>query len=195
MIVKIAGKVDKVESGKVIINTISGLSYEIFITKNDEMFLLKNSDVVLHTFLEIKENEHILYGFIEEAEKDFFKKLITINGIGCKTVINILSKTNPIEFIHNVETENVKEISNLPKIGLKTAEKIIVECKSKMKDFHNILHNLNVINMNVINESIDTLKSIGFNPKIEDIKEIYKKGDLTEDIVKQYISIKNKKAS
>ncbi len=190
MIAKISGKIAKIKENFVIIDTESGIGYKVFVNQID-LFMLnnnkgnKNSLFIHH---EIKENEQNLYGFSQECDQDFFEILIEINGIGCKTVLGIMSHINPVDFITAIENKDLDVLSKLPKIGKKTAEKILVECSNKMNKFNHILSFNNVININVIQEAVDALKGIGYNTTVEDLKKIYIDNMNTEELIKHYIS-------
>ena len=135
MIVYIKGKVIAKESDRVVIN-VSGIGYEC----NISFYTYENlpeigNEVSLNTFLQITENNHSLYAFIDLEEKSLFKMLISINGIGPKTVMPILSSARPDDIINRIISGDVSMLSSLPGIGTKTAKRIIVELKDKLSNY------------------------------------------------------------
>ena len=87
----------------------------------------------LLTFFIVKEDAQILYGFMEEEERELFKLLLTVNGIGPNTARLILSSMSVGEVLNAIATEDVKTIQSVKGIGAKTAQRVIVELKDKAK--------------------------------------------------------------
>jgi Holliday junction DNA helicase RuvA len=90
-------------------------------------------EVTLLTHLAIREDAHVLYGFMTTAERDLFRLLIsTVSGIGPKIALNILSGMNPVAFRGAVANGDVKALSQISGVGKKTAERIVVELRDKI---------------------------------------------------------------
>jgi Holliday junction DNA helicase RuvA len=113
---------------------VHGLGYEALIplSSYDKLPPL-GEEVKLLTHLAIREDAHVLYGFMSAAERDLFRLLInTVSGIGPKIALNILSGMNPTLFRGAVANGDVKALSRIPGVGKKTAERIVVELKDKI---------------------------------------------------------------
>lgn len=91
------------------------------------------NEVQLYTHLHIREDAHTLYGFFHPAERKRFLELISISGVGASTALMILSSLTPDELHEAVVSENVALIKGVKGIGLKTAQRIVLELKDKMK--------------------------------------------------------------
>jgi Holliday junction DNA helicase RuvA len=91
--------------------------------------------VVLHTHLSVSENAHQLFGFYTREERLLFRTLIKVNGVGPKMALAILSAMSPEEFVKCVRSDSVTALVRVPGVGKKTAERLIVEVKDRLKDF------------------------------------------------------------
>lgn len=116
----------------VIIET-AGIGYSIKISLHTYSLLGElGSQIVLHTYLQIQENAHNLFGFAEISEKKLFLELIGISGVGPNTALMILSAASPTEIKQAIASGNVKFLQNIKGIGAKTAQRVILELKEKM---------------------------------------------------------------
>ena len=131
MIVHISGKLIKKNVNELVVES-NGIGYLCHISNNtfNELPNIGDSFVIL-TFLHITENKHTLYGFHSESERDLFKLLISVSGIGPKIGIQLLSSTNTSNFQTMIVNDDVKMLSSLPGIGPKTAKRLIIELKDK----------------------------------------------------------------
>jgi len=134
MIAFIEGTLVKKTLSTVVVATASGLGYELFVPVTDlEKMPANGSKVLLHTYLQVKEDGVALFGFLEEEALQIFKLLITVNGIGPKGAIGILSGISLDDLRFAVLAEDSKTISKIPGIGPKTAAKLVLELKDKFK--------------------------------------------------------------
>lgn len=134
MIAFIEGTLVKKTAATVVVATASGLGYELFVPVTDlEQMPANGSKVLLHTYLQVKEDGVALFGFLEEESLQIFKLLITVNGIGPKGAIGILSGISLDDLRFAVLAEDSKTISKIPGIGPKTAAKLVLELKDKFK--------------------------------------------------------------
>lgn len=94
--------------------------------------------VFLYTQFIVREDGHFLYGFSTPNERVLFTQLLKVNGVGPKVALGILSKIEVAEFIHCVEQQNVSALQQVPGIGKKTAERLIIEMRDRLKSLsHN----------------------------------------------------------
>lgn len=134
MIAFIEGTLVKKTISTAVVATASGLGYELFVPVTDLEHMPPNgSKVLLHTYLQVKEDGVALFGFLEEEALQVFKLLITVNGIGPKGAIGILSGISLDDLRFAVLAEDSKTISKIPGIGPKTAAKLVLELKDKFK--------------------------------------------------------------
>ena len=134
MIAFIEGTLVKKTVSTVVVATASGLGYELFVPVTDlEQMPANGSKVMLQTYLQVKEDGVALFGFLEEEALQIFKLLITVNGIGPKGAIGILSGISLDDLRFAVLAEDSKTISKIPGIGPKTAAKLVLELKDKFK--------------------------------------------------------------
>ncbi|MBO4381959.1 MAG: Holliday junction branch migration protein RuvA [Bacteroidales bacterium] len=134
MISYIKGKLMEKNPAYVIVETAGGVGYYINISLATFSALPnENEEVKLLTYFIVKEDAQVLYGFLEEEERELFKLLISVNGIGPNTGRLILSSMSVGEVLNAIATENVKAIQSIKGIGAKTAQRLIVELKDKTK--------------------------------------------------------------
>lgn len=112
---------------------VHGVGYEVKISLITYSAVKNLEKARLYTHLHIKEDAHTLYGFADQNEKRRFLDLISISGVGPSTGLMILSSLSPEELQHAIVSENVKVIQSVKGIGLKTAQRIVLELKDKMK--------------------------------------------------------------
>lgn len=132
MIAYIDGKLTHKDPTYVIIEA-SGVGYQIKISLSTYSSLPAGERCKLHTYLHIKEDAHTLYGFTTVAEKEAFLHLISISGVGPNTGLMILSSLSVEEIQQAIVREDVRTIQHVKGIGAKTAQRIILELKDKMK--------------------------------------------------------------
>ncbi|HLU88185.1 MAG TPA: Holliday junction branch migration protein RuvA [Cyclobacteriaceae bacterium] len=132
MIAYLQGKL-VVKDPTVVIVDIHGIGYEVKISLNTYSKIKHEEQVMLLTFLSIKDDAHTLYGFKEESEKKMFLDLISISGVGPNTGLMILSSLNPEELEQAIVNEDHVSIQKVKGIGSKTAQRIVLELKDKIK--------------------------------------------------------------
>lgn len=112
---------------------VSGVGYEVKISLITYAQVKDKEDILIQTYLHIKEDAHTLFGFYEASEKKRFLDLLSINGVGPSTALMILSSLDATELQQAIVQEDVKTIQSVKGIGGKTAQRIILELKDKMK--------------------------------------------------------------
>ncbi|MEA5139345.1 Holliday junction branch migration protein RuvA [Arcicella rigui] len=133
MIAYIDGKLTYKDPAYVIID-VHGVGYEIKISLQTYAALQDGTErCKLYTFLNIREDAHILYGFKEPDEKTLFLDLVSVSGIGPSTALVMLSSMSSAEIRHAIMNEDVKTIQSIKGIGAKTAQRAIIELKDKLR--------------------------------------------------------------
>lgn len=128
-----------------------------------------DSQIKLHTWLFVREDQMTLYGFLTKDDLDFFKLLITVNGIGPKGALGILSVLSADELRFAILSGDSKTISKAPGIGKKTAEKMIIELKDKLKmpDLEDMVSDREQVSMaasaDAKNEAVMALVALGYS--------------------------------
>lgn len=161
----IKGTLIEVDNQKAVID-VNGIGYKIFIPSLIYQDLLNIKEAFLYVAYVVKEDSQTLYGFLTKAQRDIFYLLNTVSGIGAKTAISILSNMN-IENLHFAITNNdIKSISQVPGIGKKTAERMIVELKDKFKNLDKkyIDISTNYRPDSVALDAIAALMNLGYSP-------------------------------
>lgn len=141
------------------------------------------------TYLSVKEDSHTLYGFFDKQERDCFCLLLTVSGVGASTARMILSSLAPNELKKVIVNEDVNSLKSVKGIGLKSAQRIIIDLKDKMDiDIINS-SNLSSLNNSIKQESLYALEKLGFTlKKMQPIidKIIYENPDLSvEEVIKR----------
>lgn len=132
MIASVKGKLEGVTADSVIID-VNGMGVEVIVPNNVIGRLPKQDEAIkLHTYLHIREDAMQLFGFLEKEDLDFFKLLITVNGIGPKAAIAILSSMSTDVLTFAILSEDIKTIEKAQGIGAKTAKKLVLELKDKV---------------------------------------------------------------
>ena len=172
----------------VIVETNAGIGFHIYVT-NSCMAGLPNVDeeVKIYTYMHVREDEMSLYGFVSQEEKKLFLQLISVSGVGSKTAIQILSAERMSAIVGSIINEDTSVIGSCKGIGKKTAERIIVELKDKIKPFDYILPNENVFveKNQYIEDAVIVLTSLGLskNKATELAKQVAEERDSAEQIV------------
>lgn len=135
MIGMITGQVQYLNAPVACIVTASGVGYEIELPIPSFCQLILGSTVSVYTHLVVREDAHSLFGFIDKQDRDVFRKLIKINGVGAKMAAAMLSTLSAGEIKRAVDQDNDVALVRVPGIGKKTAQRIILDLKGKLAEF------------------------------------------------------------
>lgn len=191
MIAYIKGNIE-IKAKEYIIIEVNGIGYKIFMSSSAINELEQGKATKIYTYLKVKEDDVSLYGFLNNEELVTFELLIGVGGIGAKSAITILSNITPSKFALAVITNNVNALKKLPGIGPKTAQRIILELKDKMKTQEAIEDEESPLEVaisldNKANDAIEALCVLGYARR--DIENVITKIDTSnltvEDIIKQ----------
>ncbi len=164
MISFLTGKIESIEQDSIIIN-VNGIGYLVHVPTY-EKFERNDVTQTVYTYLYVREDRMVLYGFSTKKERDFFKILIDTPGIGPKVALKIISDMGAERFQYAVLSENITTISSIPGIGLKLAKKIILELKEKFKQIH--IGQDTIVEegrKEIISEGIEALKGLGYSER------------------------------
>lgn len=131
------------KSEEYVVMEVNGIGYKIFMSKKSIDELEEAREVKVYTYLKVREDDVSLFGFKTNEELHMFELLISVGGIGAKSAITILSNITPSRFALAVITNDVNSLKKLQGIGPKTAQRIILELKDKIKTEEAILSNDN----------------------------------------------------
>jgi len=132
MIAFLKGKLVHREPTQVVID-VNGIGYQLHISLQTFSEIKEQENIMLHTHLTIREDAHLLFGFSSEAEKKLFQQLISVNGVGPSTAIVMLSYMNSNELKSAIVREDAASLQSIKGIGGKTALRVIIELKDKLK--------------------------------------------------------------
>ena len=165
----------------------AGVGYLIYIpTQYFDMLPDEGEDVKIYTYLCVREDAMILYGFLSKDDLEIFKLLITVSGIGPKGGLAILSTLSADDLRFAILSGDSKAISKAPGIGAKTAQRVILDLKDKLEDaFEKKLENqtsgaVSSMNSTVKNDAVMALNALGYS-STESLKAV-SKVDITEDM-------------
>lgn len=148
------------------------------------------SEVMLHTHLVVREDAHLLFAFISENERRLFRELIKVNGVGARVAINILSGASVEQFARAVNEGDAASLTRLPGIGKKTAERLVVEMRDRLKkDAMTGTHvgGATPATSSPADEAYDALVALGYKPQEASrmISKVDTDGLASEAIIRQ----------
>lgn len=144
-----------------------GVGYMINISLNSFNALQHQEDVVkVYVYEAIREDAHLLYGFTERRERELFLLLISVLGVGANTARMILSSLTPSDLEQTIVSENVGILKSVKGIGAKTAERIIVDLKDKIKLSTDTLLDKSQVTSEVFDEAMSALVMLGFTKQM-----------------------------
>lgn len=172
MIGKIKGTLYSVDNNIGLIETPSGLSYNVYLTPSCISHFKIGDSINVFTHLQVREDALTLFGFETKEEHDMFKLLMTVSGVGPKTAFGVVSFFKPSELINAIKSQDVDTIKQVPGLGKKTTMKIILELSQKLKEDFNFQKMYLSEDEKII---IDALISLGFGAN--EVKKVLNKID------------------
>ena len=171
---------------------VGGIGYKIFMSNIAIAALGETGNIVkVHTYYYVREDNISLYGFATKEELKMFELLISVSGVGAKSAISMLSAISPSDFAMAIISDDVTSLKKVPGIGAKTAQRIILELKDKLKN-DEIAESSNeevttfVSKSETTDEAVAALQILGYTKK--DIEKVLSGIDLvgktTQDIIK-----------
>lgn len=185
----IRGTIDYLSPGVVCIDT-GNVGYNVNISDKTYQALLYESDEIkLYTYTNVKEDDFSLFGFLSKEELDFYKLLIGVNSIGPKSGLSLLSFYTVSELSNLIVNKDAKSIAKAPGVGVKSAEKIIIELKDKVVASEEASIPVNSFDDELIDDCVEALMSLGFKKKdaLMAAKKVKDAEDLSDMISKALV--------
>ena len=191
MIAYLKGRLVQKEPAFVIID-VHGIGYQVMISLATYSEIKDREDITLQTILVVREDAHILYGFATSAEKVMFQQLVSVNGIGPGTAMMVLSSMDPNDLRNAILREEVHTLQSIKGIGAKTAQRLILELKDKVRKEGSDMstgQNLTAGHNTIRSEALSALMTLGISRQAAEksIDAILKKSGNSlslEDLVK-----------
>lgn len=142
-----------------------GVGYFLNISLNTFSQLPSDENVMLYTHLIVREDAHILYGFINRIEREIFRLLLSVSGVGASTARTMLSSLSPDQVKEAIASEDIATIQGVKGIGAKTAQRVVVDLKDKILKVYG-LDDVSTVSSNTNkNEALSALETLGFARK------------------------------
>ena len=196
----------EIKASDYVVIDVGGLGYKVFMSAIGMEKLGKIGDTVkVHTYYRVREDDISIFGFNTNEELRMFELLLSVSGVGAKTALAMLAVCSPSEFVLAIVSEDIKVLTSIPGIGPKSAKRIILELKDKIKKEQQMQELTNASNTskefsetnikvkqlieddNKVQEAIAALHGLGYNKKeIEKAFMKIEKANLTtEDLIKK----------
>ena len=161
MIAHIQGKLVEKTPTDVVIDC-NGVGYHVNISLHTFSLLPQTDFIKLYTYLQIKEDAHSLYGFVEKSERELFKLLLSVSGIGAGIARTMLSSLDPKQTIQAIANGDVGTVQSIKGIGNKTAQRVILDLRDKVLKIYD-LDEISVAQHNINREeSLSALEVLGY---------------------------------
>ncbi|MET0125866.1 Holliday junction branch migration protein RuvA [Pseudomonas caspiana] len=154
---------------------VNGVGYEIEVPMTT-LYRLPHvgEPVTLHTHLVVREDAHLLYGFYEKRERELFRELIRLNGVGPKLALALMSGLEVDELVRCVQAQDTSALTRIPGVGKKTAERLLVELKDRFKAWETLPGTFALVSngpnapepvATAENDAVSALISLGYKPQ------------------------------
>lgn len=183
MITQLIGKL-LTKKPPLLVLDVNGVGYEI-LAPMSTFYALPDigQTITLLTHLVVREDAHTLYGFLKDQDRALFRALIKVNGIGPKLALTILSGIEIKQFVQCVQMQNAAYLTNIPGIGKKTAERLLIEMKSVLAKWEIDI----TINPNqIMQDAISALTALGYKSSIakQSVSKIYDAKYTSEELIR-----------
>ncbi len=172
MITHLRGNVIELNPTNLILDC-NGIGYYLNISLNtfSKLNKIENNDCKILTHLHVREDSHTLFGFFDQEERKIFLMLLSVSGIGASTAMMILSSLNSNEIRMAILKEDLVTLKSIKGIGMKSAQRIIIDLKDKMTDLQLNQGDVIIQNDNIKrNEALSALETLGFS--VKDINKV-----------------------
>lgn len=172
--------------------SVHGVGYEVHITLQTFSKIQHLEKCRLYTHLQIREDAWVMYGFADEQERETFRQLLSISGVGAVTARLILSSLKPEELSRIIATEDVNSLQKVKGIGAKTAQRIILELKGKLQVSPQDATITGTVHNTIENDALFALVNLGISKAVAQsaIGKVNNAGSLTvEELIKQALRL------
>lgn len=194
MLAYLNGKITEAYNQYIVLE-VNGIGYEIFMAGRDFSYSVSPDGLTkIYVYENIKEDTHDLYGFPTKEEKNLFKKLISVSGIGPKGAAQILNMYSPNEVVNFIMAGDTKALSKVSGIGPKTAQRVILELKDSMNKIYEVITELPILAATETDykaDAIGALVSLGYesNDATKAVNAIFDYEDTTETLIKKALNL------
>jgi len=176
---------------------VNGVGYELEVPMTTLYRLPHGGEpVTLHTHLVVREDAHLLYGFFEKRERELFRELIRLNGVGPKLALALMSGLEVDELVRCVQAQDTSALTRIPGVGKKTAERLLVELKDRFKAWETLPGTFTLVSdgpgiappvATAESDAISALVSLGYKPQeaSKAISAIKEKNLSSEDLIRR----------
>jgi len=164
MITQIKGRLEEKSPTHVVIDC-QGIGYEVNISLHTYSQLGQDENIKLFTHLQIREDSHTLFGFFTPMERSVFRLLLSVSGIGASTARTMLSSLEPQQIQRAIVNEDLATIKSIKGIGLKTAQRVLIELKDKMMSLFEGEEIQSFANNTIKEEALSALEVLGYSRK------------------------------
>ncbi|GGM05679.1 Holliday junction branch migration protein RuvA [Pseudomonas asuensis] len=195
MIGRLRGSLAEKQPPHVIID-VNGVGYELEVPMTTLYRLPSLGELVtLHTHLVVREDAHLLYGFFEKRERELFRELIRLNGVGPKLALALMSGFEVDELVRCVQAQDASALVKIPGVGKKTAERLLVELKDRFKAWESLPSIAPLVMeatagkavITAETDAVSALVSLGFKPQEASraVSAVAEEGLSSEDLIRR----------
>jgi holliday junction DNA helicase RuvA len=190
MIAQLTGKIIEKNPTDLVLD-VNGVGYELKVSLNTSSEIDEKKPVTIFTQFIVREDAQLLYGFQNKEERTMFNHLISVSGIGPNTAILMLSALRPLEIARAIQSEDLVTIKGIKGIGVKTAERVIVDLRDKVGKLSFTENNLSGLGNTTRFEALSALVSLGFDRKSVEkaLDKIYHDGATVEGLIREGLKI------
>ncbi len=190
MIAQLTGRLIEKNPTSIVIDC-GGVGYEVKISLYSYSVIGSDESVRIFTKLIVREDAHILYGFMTTDEREMFNHLISVSGIGPNTAMIMLSSLQTSEIAHAIQTDDVRTIQSIKGIGAKTAQRVIIDLKDKMLKMELSSENVAFGDNTTRFEALSALVSLGFDKKSAEkaLEKVSNPASSVEQLIKEALQI------
>ena len=190
MLAFIEGRVVKIKEDSIVLDH-NGLGSNLFVSRRDLSKIRPDEDIIIYTYMQVKEDGISLFGFLNEEDLSIFRLLIGVSGVGPKTALSCLGLYDVNELRYAIIADDSKTLGKVPGLGLKTAKKIILELKDKVglpDDMESGEEDSKAVSNQSRNDALLALNALGYSTSegLRIISQIKNADELsTEDLIEK----------